>query len=154
MERLIKKVSDFYLKSRDFNGIPVAQLHTFSGLREDEFKNILKKLIKDRVIDLVWNELNPHIKHFPANSVSEQYDKLNSLEIEESVRQSEAEAETFGEGEIKISWTVDRIGCCVYPSPEFLRKNFDWRNYRSRPLLCASPWASGNSDRISLRQES
>lgn len=104
------------------------------GLVEEQFKEQILVGIKNREIDLIYEEPNPHIKPFPAPSVEKQIQKLESIEVDKSIHKAEEDAETFGSGEIKFSWTVDTIGCCVYPSPELLRKIVDWRKYRSRPF--------------------
>ena len=48
--------------------------------------------------------------------------KLTSIQIDQELKTSEENTETFGEGEIKISFRVDSIGCCVYPTPEYLKR--------------------------------
>lgn len=132
---ILKEITEHYLKSRDFNGISIEDLYKKSSLLEDKFKEEITALIKNRKIDLIYEGdiPNPHIKPFPAPAVEKQIEKLNQFQIDNHIKQSQASAETFGEGEIKISF-VQGIGCCVYPAPDHLKNKVDWKKYVSRPF--------------------
>lgn len=132
---ILNEITKFYLNSRDFNGISIEDLYKKSSLTEDKFKEEITTLIKNRKIDLIYEGdiPNPHIKPFPAPEVIQQLEKLNQFKINDHIKESEASAETFGEGEIKISF-VQGIGCCVYPSPDHLKNKVDWKKYVSRPF--------------------
>lgn len=135
-KKIIEKVTDFYLSSRDFNGIPLEELYKSTTLAENVFKSSLSVLIKDRKVDLVYEGdiPNPHIKPFPAPDVAKQIEKLNGINIDDYIRQSEESAETFGAGELKIRFFTQSLGCCVYPTPEHLKSKVDWKHYVSRPF--------------------
>lgn len=134
-ERVAQKVTEFYLKSRDFNGIPLTDLYSFSALPEEEFKRVLIDLITKREIDLVYEGdiPNPHIKPFPAPPVSKQIEKLNEYQIGDHINDQEKNGTRIGTGEHTILLTVS-IGCCVYPAPERLRRVVDWTAYAGRPF--------------------
>jgi hypothetical protein len=129
---LLDEVTNFYLNSRDFNGIPIDDLYKKSFLSEEKFKEEITALIKKRKIDLIYKGdiPNPHIKPFPAPPVEKQIEKLNQFQIDDHLKQSEANTETFSEGEIKIKG----IGCCVYPAPDYLKNIVNWKKYVSRPF--------------------
>ncbi|MBX4186777.1 MAG: hypothetical protein KW802_00745 [Candidatus Doudnabacteria bacterium] len=135
-EKIKTKVKDFYLTSRDFNGIPLENLFEYSKLEEAIFKPVLIELIKSRDIDLVYEGdiPNPHIKPFPAPSIDKQIEKINSLGIEDHIKSADENAEKITVGENTIRLFVAGIGCCVYPTPEYLRKTIDWRHYTSSPF--------------------
>lgn len=134
-ESILNEITNFYLNSRDFNGISIEELYKNSSLSEDKFKEEITALIKNRKIDLIYEGdiPNPHIKPFPAPAIEKQIEKLNQFKIDDHIKQSEASAETFGEGKVKIRF-VQGIGCCVYPAPEHLKKKVDWKKYVSRPF--------------------
>ena len=136
MGTIVQRSTEFYLKSKDFNGIPLADLFKQIGPSEAQFKKNVLAAIQKREIDLIYEGgiPNPHIKPFPAPKIEEQIAKLASINIEESLEIAEAESDTFGDGEVKIRFAVDNIGCCIYPTPEHLRSVVDWRQYASRPF--------------------
>ena len=134
-ENILNEITNYYLNSRDFNGVSLEDLYKKSSLSEDKFKEEINALIKNRKVDLIYEGdiPNPHIKPFPAPAIEKQIEKLSQFKIDDHIKQSEASAETFGEGDIKISF-VQGIGCCVYPAPEHLKNKVDWKKYVSRPF--------------------
>src|SRR5689334_21469253 len=100
---LLKEITSFYRNSRDFNGISLENLYKKSLISEDKFKEEIVVLIKNRKIDLIYDEdiPNPHIKPFPAPTIEKQVEKLVQFQINDHIKQSEQNAEAFGEGEIK-----------------------------------------------------
>ncbi len=134
-ETILNKITHFYLNSRAFNGISIEDLYKKSSLSEDKFKEKITALIKNRSIDLIYEGdiPNPHIKPFPAPTTEKQIEKLRQFQIDDHIKQSEANAETFGGGDIGIRF-VQGIGCCVYPAPDHLKNIVDWKKYVSRPF--------------------
>lgn len=102
---LLQLVADKYLQSRDFNGLPIRQLHPTPTLKDD-----ICSLIELRGLDLVRGDSghpNPHIKAFPAEPVEVQLQKIAM--------------EGLGEG-------------CLYPTPETLAKLVNHADYVGRPF--------------------
>src|SRR3989344_212480 len=133
-ENILNEITNFYLNSRDFNGISIEDLYKKSSLSKDKFKEEITALIKNRKIDLIYEGdiPNPHIKP-PAPAVEKQIEKLHQFQIHDHIKQSGVSAETFGEGDIKIRF-VQGISCCVYPTPDHLKIIVDWKKYISRPF--------------------
>ena len=131
-EEILNKITEYYLRSRDFNGISLEDLYKSIALSENDFKSKILGLIRNRKIDLIYEGdiPNQHIKPFPAPTIEKQIEKLNQYKIDDHIKQSESNAEAFGDGEIKISF-VQGIGCCVYPTPEHLKNKVDWKKYVS-----------------------
>src|SRR5687767_7030646 len=100
LEKIRLKVKEYYLTSRDFNGITLEDLYQFSKLSEDKFKSVLTELIRSRDIDLIYEGdiPNPHIKPFPAPPIDKQIEKLSSLVIEQHIKSAEENAETVEVG--------------------------------------------------------
>jgi hypothetical protein len=134
-ENILNEVTNYYLDSKDFNGLSIEDLYKKSSLSEDKFKKEIITLIKNRKIDLIYEGdiPNPNIKPFLAPVVKKQIEKLFQINIDDHIRQSEANATVFGEGDIQIK-SVQGIGCCVYPTPEHLKNIVDWKKYISRPF--------------------
>jgi len=134
--KILEKVTDFYFSSKDFNGIPLSDLYQFVDIEEAVFKETLVNLINKREVDLIYEGdiPNPHIKPFPAPPIDKQIEKIQKTKIDDNIKSIEENAETINGGETKITLFFDSIGCCVYPTPERLRKIVDWRRYASRPF--------------------
>src|SRR3989338_11453816 len=97
-ETILNEVTNFYLNSRDFNGISLEDLYAKTSLSEDKFKEEIVALINNRKIDLIYEGdiPNPHIKPFPAPTIEKQIGKLHQFQIDDHIKQSEVGAETFG----------------------------------------------------------
>ncbi len=77
---ILRKITEFYLSSRDFNGLRIENLvHDFK-LKESEIKSIIISLIQEDKISLNFGDIhpNPYIKAFPEESTEKQIAKLQS----------------------------------------------------------------------------
>jgi hypothetical protein len=77
-----ERVLEHYLESSDFNGLPLTDL-VAADLDEGALLAQMKQLISDGILELISSrhDLNPHIKRFPAPSMSEQLKVLRSDEL-------------------------------------------------------------------------
>lgn len=134
--KILNKVTNFYLTSRDFNGISLEDLYQFSDLDEGKFKENIVELIRKKKIDLIYEGdiPNPHIKSFPAPAIDKQISKLESLEIDSHIKSAKEGAKTVTVEEHKIMLFVVGIGCCFYPTPEHLKTVVNWTQYSSKPF--------------------
>lgn len=106
---ILKDITDFYIGSRDFNGMPVTELLGRQGLPWPELQDSLIQLIKDEKITLTFSSIfiNPHIKAFPDLSPSEQIKKLKSKKSE---------------------------SMCAYPTASVIQSVVDVTEYNDRPF--------------------
>jgi hypothetical protein len=133
---LLKRVLGFYLSSRDFNGIPLCDLYKELEISESDFKSLIESLIEDEKIELIYEgEIpNPHIKPFPAPKKEDQIKWLKSIDIDELIAESKEQSTNYGLSGAEILFSIDLIGCCIYPTKALLSKKVDWRKYESRPF--------------------
>src|SRR6266496_2420681 len=69
---LFDKIADYYLKSRDFNGLPTRIL----SLEDDTIKALLKSLIESGDVSIVTGHPNPYVKCLPPRPAKEQIEHL------------------------------------------------------------------------------
>ena len=105
----LKKIVDFYLASRDFNGIHVRILQEKLGINNQELIDMLVSLVSQQKISVVFGNIfsNPHIKSFRDLTSQEQIKKLKQ----------------------------EGIGYdCIYPSKTVIEKATDVGRYNDRPF--------------------
>ena len=109
LDDLIIAATDFYLKSRDFNGYPAHHIHRAHELEYGTIKDIFVSLIKDGRGTIIFGDLhpNPHIRAFQDEPSAAQLEKLEKLKIEHS---------------------------CLYPSANYLSSVVKSADYQDRPF--------------------
>ena len=77
---ILDDITAFYLKSRDFNGLPVWKLKAQYNLDDDKLRQHLRTLIEEGKIAHVFGDIhpNPHIRALPDEPKEEQLRKLES----------------------------------------------------------------------------
>ena len=77
---LLKRITDFYINSNDFNGIPISRLLQEVNLSWPELRDSLIELIKNDEITLTFSSVfvNPHIKAFKDLPIDQQVQKLQT----------------------------------------------------------------------------
>lgn len=103
-EHLLNLATDFYMKSLDFNGLPVHAL----DMDTDGLRALLRPLIEAGALYVNYGDRhpNPHILAFEPEPREQQLEKLA---------------------------TNDLAGACLYPTVGHLEKVVDREAYRSRP---------------------
>lgn len=83
---LITAATDFYLKSRDFNGYPAHHIHRVHEIEYGIMKDIFATLINDGRGTIIFGDIhpNPHIRAFQDEPSAAQLEKLEKLQIEHS----------------------------------------------------------------------
>lgn len=111
-EDVLKIVTTFYLKSKDFNGIHIHTLLEKYNQDWTSLKNIVKELIESEMVGLIYtdNAINPYIIRIGFESKEVQISKLND------------ESPPNG---------------CIYPTPKHLNSVVNPKNYEGQPYkLC------------------
>jgi len=106
---IIDVVTDFFVKSRDFNGIAAATLGERLGASWQTLKGQLAQLVKEGKLDLTFasHSENPHIKRVPVLPPDQQIARLE---------------------------TEEPHYCCVYPKAAAVSEVLDLRQYDDRPF--------------------
>jgi len=106
---VLEKVVNFYISSRDFNGIPVWTLRDELNISDSELIKTLINLVSRGKINVVFGNIysNPHIKPFQDLDSQEQIRKLK----QEGIRYD-----------------------CIYPSKAVIKKATDVERYNDRPF--------------------
>jgi hypothetical protein len=105
-ECLLKKVTDNYLKSHDFNGLAANKVKDKIHLDNTALsEKDLVSLIKEEKISLVFSD-NPHIKRLPISKIEEQIQQLI---------------------------TTHSGSFCIYPSEQHLENVVNSVDYRNLP---------------------
>jgi hypothetical protein len=109
-EDLLAQVTDFYLKSHDYNGIPASSLIMQYGV--SKVRDFLVELIREERVSVVFGDYhpNPHIKALPSEPIAEQLEKLGTPQLENA---------------------------CVYPAGRHLKGIINSLAFRNKPFeLC------------------
>jgi hypothetical protein len=76
-EVVLSTIANFFLDSNDFNGIPLSDLESDTGISGDDLGKLLTELLRDGKISLVF-DINPHVKRFPDLPAEEQIKRLTT----------------------------------------------------------------------------
>lgn len=108
-DEILRKITEFYLNSHDFNGLPVRNIVQDSKVEEIELKDILISLIREKKSSLIFGDIhpNPHIKAFWEEKEEIQIEKLQKSNLEP---------------------------VCAYPSGVHLKEVVDPSEYQNRPF--------------------
>jgi len=62
----LEYISEFYLSSHDFNGVPIRELRSHLGVDITAMREMVARLVKAQDVDLLFGNVhpNPHIKAF------------------------------------------------------------------------------------------
>ncbi|MEO1078210.1 MAG: AAA family ATPase [Pseudomonadota bacterium] len=82
-EQVLRRVTEFYFSSRDFNGYPVYTLISEFALNEAEVTTLLRDMIYAEKIEVVFGNVHPnaHIKAFSGTPKEQQLEWLDSLDL-------------------------------------------------------------------------
>ena len=133
-EKIQNRIFDFFIKSADFNGIPLRQISKEFCIDYESSIDILKELVVENKIS-IQSATNPHIigfRHYPMESQLEVLEMAKSIKVEQL---------NFG-GIVMTSEKTD-YPICIYPSQDELNKKrnlteFEYAYY-SKQLALGEP---------------
>ncbi len=109
---LLSAITESFLESSDFNGVPVASLRTRFDLTHSEAIGIIESLVADGRAAILFSDsdTNPHVQRFGFEPIDVQIRKLR----------------------VSDSATV----MCVYPTSSHLESVVDNSEFTDRPYTC------------------
>jgi len=115
-EKLLEEILNFYLESRDFNGLPLSDFIS-KFKKVSDAKKILEDFIKTEKIDFYYDEGNPHVKRFdPSKNRKKQIEFLLKLpkKMKKNVLCEHKHIQMVNYGEFS--------NVCLYPSEKLLKE--------------------------------
>lgn len=120
--QITNEVFQFFIESRDFNGISLSSLSNKIGVDKTEVLASLKQLVSRGVVSIQCGE-NPHIIRLQHVSDDEQLKMLS-----DAANSVTSQLEHFP----NIVFETHLI--CIYPSQQYLKDNRDVSDFESRPF--------------------
>lgn len=121
-DKIRNRVYDFFIKSNDFNGIPLRNISVEFEIDYQESIDLIKNLVVDNSVS-IQSSTNPHIigfQHYPTES---------QLKILDDAKEVTVDKKKFGE--ITVSFENTEFPICLYPSQEYLKSNRDLNEFKS-----------------------
>jgi hypothetical protein len=79
-KKIISEITDYYIQSGDFNGLPASHLIKSLAIDADVLQDIILRLVKEGKIE-VSTYINPHIRAFDC-PIEKQIDHIKSKEVD------------------------------------------------------------------------
>lgn len=122
---ILDKIFDFFVKSRDFNGIPLTKLADETKTDYNTTVDIVKQLVTESKAS-IQSSINPHIISLGHFTIETQ------LNILEEAKKNTTEILSKISDEINISYDSHLV--CVYPSPQYLKDKRDVSEFSKSPF--------------------
>lgn len=130
-EQVTNEIFDFFIKSTDFNGIPLSDLAKRISIEYHKFLPIIKLLVLDETISIQSGE-NPHIIRFGH------YDKEMQLKYLEEAENNEIKIidtiAAFDNKTEPIIITSESHLLCAYPSRSYLKEKLITKEFDTTPF--------------------
>ncbi|MES2285920.1 MAG: hypothetical protein V4547_09555 [Bacteroidota bacterium] len=131
--KTIEKILDFYLKSSDFNGIPLSTLAVKLNIEYIKLLSVINELIEEEAVSVQDGE-NPHIVRWGHYDKETQLNRVKEAEKNEVRIIHTINPVGFNEGITPINITLDSHLLCAYPSPTYLKQHYTDNKYDSLPF--------------------
>ncbi|WP_298529627.1 hypothetical protein [uncultured Christiangramia sp.] len=123
-KEIINKVFEFFIKSDDFNGMPLRDISDNLDIEYKSSVDVIKRLVqKDKIS--IQSSSNPHIiytRHYP---------KEIQMKILEDAKSWTVKKEKIGN--IVFRTESSQTPICLYPSPELLKKKRNLEDFIGSP---------------------
>jgi hypothetical protein len=113
IQNIQQEIVNFYLKSKDFNGISYSSIEDKFG--KDSASAVLE-LARKKIIDIYFDDENPYIMRLPLD-----YDKTLK-EFENKIKSGEKNKKVSNYGN-NLTLIINSWGCCLYPSEALIKEN-------------------------------
>jgi hypothetical protein len=123
IDAIKNRIYDFFIKSNDFNGIPLRQISDEFDVEYEDSIDLIKELVKDESVS-IQSSTNPHIiriQHYPIESQLEILEDAKKIEIRVIQKV----------GEITIVSEDTEFPICLYPSKKYLEENRDLSEFEN-----------------------
>jgi hypothetical protein len=132
-DKAIEKIYNFFVNSRDFNGIPLSTLAENLGIEYNDVLPILRVLVEENVAS-IQGDLNPHIIRFGHYQKDTQLQYLKKAELNERKIIDTLLRNSIDPELPSIQIVVESVPLCVYPSPSYLKTNRDVSGMENVPF--------------------
>ncbi|PJZ43660.1 hypothetical protein [Leptospira brenneri] len=119
-ENIENRIYNFFINSKDFNGIPLRQISEEFEVDYETFIDMVKELVNERKVS-IQSSSNPHIigiRHYPIDSQIKILDDAKVINIESMEYEG-----------VSFSYENTEYPICLYPSQEKLESNRDCIEY-------------------------
>jgi hypothetical protein len=120
--KILNKVFDFFIKSRDFNGIPLTRLAEEIQLDYNTLIDIVKSEVSNDNVS-IQSSINPHIISLGHFDIETQHKILDEAKNKKTEKLNAA-----------LNISFDSHPVCVYPSQKYLLDKRDIAEFRNTPF--------------------
>ena len=123
LKELIKNcIYSFFIKSSDFNGIPLRNISKILNITYEDSIDLIKELVSKDIAS-IQSSTNPHIIGLKHYSIKSQIYLLEKAKKNKEI--------TYNTTEITITTEDTEYPICVYPSENYLNINRDLAEFNS-----------------------
>lgn len=122
---ILRRLYNFFVRSVDFNGIPLITLAQESEVEYIELVEFVKKLVGEDKAS-IQSDINPHIIALGH------YDIQMQLNILQDAKQNKIKRLSQIPAELNISYDTHLV--CIYPSVSYLREMRDVSVFNNKPF--------------------
>lgn len=131
-EKAIKEIFDFFIKSSDFNGIPLSTLTAKLGIEYDSLLPLIKELILENIVS-IQGDINPHIIRLGHYGLNVQLEYLKSAENNVVESLNKTIKIDHGQEFDQFNFVTESHLVCAYPTQNYLHQYRDVSTFETKP---------------------